>query len=150
MGLASGATLGTAETLPTVVDTGIAAGMGVAAGTGVVVGTGVAVGPGAPAGKRWRELAPAVTLSTTEALLTVVATGAVVGTVALAAELAAPGVLRDVTSLTGAAGRDGADAVALLMTSTGEGAVVLGAVMLAVLGPNVVAAGAAAAVVLPV
>ena len=82
-------------------------------------------------------------------LLLIVATGAVAGTVALAAELPAPGTLRDVTSLTGAAGIEGAGAVALLVIGTGEGDVVLGAVVVALLELDAEAADAAAAAALP-
>ena len=46
----AGVTSGTAETLPTVVGTGVAAGMGVASGTVVAIGTGVAIGLGVAAG----------------------------------------------------------------------------------------------------
>ena len=81
-------------------------------------------------------------------LLVIVATGAVAGTVALAAELAAPGTLRDVTSVTGAAGIEGARAVALLVISTGEGDVISSVVVVALLGPDSEAAGAAAAAAL--
>ena len=81
-------------------------------------------------------------------LLVIVATGAVVGTVALAAELAAAGTLREVTSVTGAAGIEGAGAVALLVIGTGEGDVVSGAVVVALLEVDFEAAGAAAAATL--
>ena len=90
-----------------------------------------------------------VKLRAAEALLSGVATGAVVGAVAFIAELAAPGRLEDMTVLTGAAGAEGAGAVALLMTSAGEGAAALGAATVASLATDSETAGAAAAAVLP-
>ena len=82
-------------------------------------------------------------------LLPCVAAGAVVGTVALIAELSTPGRLEDMTVLTGAAGAEGAGAVALLMTRTGEGAAALGAVIVALLATDSETAGAAAAPAVP-